>query len=110
MAKPGIGIWVFRSVSDRNSGKGFRYFNVYFIGCRFRFRSAFNSYSVACSNSNPDDSEAVERDPTINAWTHEKTFADVTMNRTRSKQSTADGQTLSKCRANEGWPGPGSQG
>ncbi|GMN31365.1 hypothetical protein TIFTF001_003238 [Ficus carica] len=48
MAKSGIGLRVFRSVFGRNSGMGFGSFGVYFIGCRFRFRSAFDSYSVAC--------------------------------------------------------------
>lgn len=44
MAKSGIGLRVFRSVS----GMGFGSFGVCFVGCRFRFRSAFDSYSVAC--------------------------------------------------------------
>lgn len=46
MAESRIGLTMWSSVANRNSGTEFR--DMWFIGCRFRLRSAVDSYSVAC--------------------------------------------------------------
>ncbi|PON92831.1 hypothetical protein TorRG33x02_114290 [Trema orientale] len=49
MAESGLVLRILSSVSDRNFGSmGFGSSRVCFVGCRFRFQSAFDSYSVAC--------------------------------------------------------------
>ncbi|TQD73038.1 hypothetical protein C1H46_041436 [Malus baccata] len=46
MAESRIGLTMWSSVANRNSGTEFG--DMWFIGCRFRLRSAFDPYSVAC--------------------------------------------------------------
>lgn len=48
MAESGIGFRMFNCVASRNFDIESGSAEMLFIGCRFRFRSAFNSYSVAC--------------------------------------------------------------
>ncbi|KAM1432892.1 hypothetical protein ACFXTO_015384 [Malus domestica] len=67
MAESRIGLTMWSSVANRNSGTEFG--DMWFIGCRFRLRSAFDPVMDSCSgfvggNSACDDGGVVEKDPT----------------------------------------------
>ncbi|KAM1035144.1 hypothetical protein ACFX2I_038362 [Malus domestica] len=67
MAESRIGLTMWSSVANPNSGTEFG--DMWFIGCRFRLRSTFDSVMDSCSgfvggNSGCDDGGVVEKDPT----------------------------------------------